>query len=141
MPIVSTDIKIKMSTVAGAKAMQERGWLTEYRWAFGLDDVLESIARLGPAVLGLQWYEGMMAPDHLGWLHVRGDLVGGHAILARGVSVSRRYVRVRNSWGRGWGQAGDCLLSWDDLGRLLDEQGECAVPIRASGPMPTPAGS
>ncbi len=37
---------------------------------------------------------------------------------------------MRNSWGRGWGVDGDCLISIEDLDRLLGEAGEACVPVR-----------
>lgn len=118
------------SVLAGAKASTARGWLTEYRWAFNLNDALAAISRHGPCVLGIDWYTGMFDPDPDGFLHPDGPLAGGHAILAVGVNVNRRTVTLHNSWGRGWGVDGKAKLSWDDLGFLLSEQGECCVPVR-----------
>lgn len=117
------------SVLAGAKAMMNRGWLREYRWAFGLQDALIAISRFGPAVLGVNWYEGMKKVDDRGFIHVEGGITGGHAILANGVNVSRHTVTLHNSWGRKWGKDGQALISWDDLERLLGEQGEVCVPV------------
>jgi hypothetical protein len=120
------------SVLAGAKVAAERGWLTEYRWGFGLDDALAAISRHGPCVLGIPWYDSMYRPTIKGGrasITVTGTVVGGHAILARGVSVKRREVLLRNSWGPDWGIGGDAAISWDDLGRLLAAGGECCVPV------------
>jgi hypothetical protein len=120
------------SVLAGAKVARERGWLREYRWAFGLDDALAAISRHGPAVLGIPWYDSMYRPtvnNGRATITVSGSVVGGHAILARGVSVKRRQVMLRNSWSALWGLSGDAWISWDDLGRLLADGGECAVPV------------
>lgn len=124
------------SVLAGAQAAKARGWLSEYRWAFSPDDALRAI-RLGPVVLGIPWYDSMYDPTPrpvrtgrvAATITVAGSVVGGHAILARGVNVKRREVILRNSWGQDWGDGGDAALSFDDLGRLLADGGECCVPI------------
>lgn len=116
------------SVLAGAQAAQAKGWLRSYRWAFGLDDVLRTVGRLGPVVLGIPWYSSMYdAPG--GKITVSGTVVGGHAILARGVSVKRETVLLRNSWGPRYGRDGDAEITWADLDRLLRQGGEACVPI------------
>lgn len=128
------------SVLAGAKVIQARGFMREYRWAFGLTDLLGAIGHAGPAVLGINWYAGMEDPDPDGFLHVSGPVEGGHAILAYSVSVPGKFVRVHNSWGDGWGNHGNAKVSWSDLERLLDEDGEACVPIgRTRYPNPVPA--
>lgn len=116
------------SVLAGAKAMVDRKLLREYRWAFGLQDVLLAVSRKGPAVLGINWYEGMWNTDAAGRLKVSGRIAGGHAILAIGVSVKNQTVTLHNSWGPRWGRGGRALISWDDLDRLLREDGEACIP-------------
>jgi hypothetical protein len=120
------------SVLAGAKVAKERGWLREYRWAFGLDDALAAISRHGPVVLGIPWHDSMYRPtvnNGKATITVAGSVVGGHAIVARGVSVKRREVMLRNSWGPSYGVSGDAWISWDNLGRLLAEGGEVCVPV------------
>lgn len=116
------------SVLAGAKAAQNAGHFTEYRWAFGLDDVLLTLGYRGPVVLGLDWHEDMFDPDADGLLHVSGGVAGGHAILANGVSVRRRLVRLHNSWGADWGLDGEAFIGFDDLDRLLAADGEACIP-------------
>lgn len=118
------------SVLAGAKAVQERAGLVEYRWAFGLDDLIGAVGLRGPAVLGIPWTTGMWDTDAAGYVHATGRVVGGHAILAHGVNLPGRYFTLRNSWGRGWGVNGGCRISFDDLGRLLADDGEACVPVR-----------
>lgn len=118
------------SVLAGAKVMLERGTITEYRWCFGIGDVLATVSRHGPVVLGINWYEGMFDPGVDGYLNVTGGIAGGHAILCSGVNVRRQDVTLYNSWGPAWGDGGRALLSWDDLGRLLAEDGEACAPMR-----------
>lgn len=118
------------SVLAGAKAAQARGHLSEYRWAFTLADALAVVSRHGPAVAGVNWWTGMFTPDAEGFIRPTGQVAGGHAILVRGVNVRRRTITLRNSWGRSWGRDGDCYLTWDDFGTLLADGGELCVPVR-----------
>jgi hypothetical protein len=114
------------SVLAGLKVAQKLGWADGYRWAFGLDDLILGVGHNGPAVLGLQWYEGMMNPDKAGVIHPTGKVVGGHCILCRGVYIAEKRFRLSNSWGRTWGQDGECFISFADMDRLLHEDGEAA---------------
>jgi hypothetical protein len=118
------------SSVLGAmKAGQERGWYSEYRWAFGTDDALLAIGHRGPGILGTWWYEDMMDTDAKGFIHAQGQILGGHAILVNGVSVKGRYVKLVNSWSEDWGVKGTCKLSFEDFDRLLHEDGEFSIPV------------
>lgn len=119
------------SVLAGAKAVTE--WLSrikEYRWAFGLDDVRRTIGYKGPVVLGINWYEGMFRPDSTGRIQPTGSLMGGHAILAYRVDERNKRIYLWNSWGQDWWEGGPwCFLTFEDLGRLLSEQGEACIPV------------
>jgi hypothetical protein len=122
------------SVLAGAKAATEAKWFSEYRWGFSLDDLCLAVGHHGPAVIGVNWYTGCMDTDSDGFVHVTGDIEGGHAILCRGVNVKKRYFTLRQSWGHDWGVEGDCRISFDDLDRLLHEQGEAMIPVRRANP-------
>jgi hypothetical protein len=131
------------SVIAGAKVVSKRppampegrGLMKEYRWIFGdMDEVIKTLGYFGPVIFGLDWYEGMFDPDEKGFLHVNGALAGGHAILGKGVSIAKRAVVFHNSWGPEWGgrgglKPGEAYISVDDLQRLLNQQGECCVPV------------
>ena len=112
------------SVLAGVKVLHSQGWFKSYRWAFGLNDLILGVGYNGPAVIGIAWYEGMYSPDADGFIKPEGPVVGGHAILVRAVNVKDRLFTLRNSWGRDWGRDGDCLVSFDTMDRLLNEQGE-----------------
>ncbi len=118
------------SVLAGVKAGNEFGWYPEYRWAFGLDDLILAVGHKGPAVLGVNWHEGQMDADDRGFIHVTGPVVGGHAILCRGVNVKSKYFTLRNSWGSGWGLNGDCRISFEGMDKLLRADGEACIPVR-----------
>lgn len=118
------------SSVLGAmKACKERGYYREYRWAFGVDDLAIAVSRHGPAVLGLNWYDGMMVPDGSGVIKPTGELLGGHAILCNGFNVSTQMFRLHNSWGPEWGKSGDCFISALYMRKLLSEDGEACIPV------------
>lgn len=118
------------SVLGGVKAGQEKGWYAEYRWSFSLEDLILAIGYKGPAVLGVNWYDSMFDTDKNGLVKVTGSIAGGHAILARGVNIRQKLVCLRNSWGRDWGLDGDCFISFDDLKKLLYEDGEACVPVK-----------
>lgn len=118
------------SVLAGLKTAVRLGWFDEYRWAFGLDDLILAVGYKGPAVIGTNWYTGMFSTDVDGYLRVTGDLAGGHCILVNGVSVRLRRFMLTNSWGTDWGFGGQCYISWEDMDRLLHEQGEAAIPAK-----------
>lgn len=117
------------SVRAGVKALVEMGYVAEYRWAWDAPTVVRALLEEGPVVVGTNWYEGMMAVDRAGLLHPTGAAVGGHAYLLDGVNTNTRRVRIKNSWGRGWGRSGFAWLTLDDLALLLAEDGEAAVAL------------
>lgn len=119
------------SVLAATKIGVENGWYSEYRWAFGIADLVLALSWLGPAVLGIPWYEGMEDTDNLAHVHVAGEVRGGHAIVANAIDLDNFGGRVKltNSWGAGWGWYGTCWITLDDLDRLLHEQGEACIPL------------
>ncbi len=117
------------SVLAGAQVAKALGYIPEYRWAFGAQDVLDTVGSYGPCVLGMNWYEGMFRPDESGFLRPTGRVAGGHALVCLGVNLRGEYVTLHNSWGRDWGVNGRARLAFGDLDRLLREDGDAAVPV------------
>lgn len=126
------------SVNAGAKAMRDAGLIKEYRWAFSIEDVTDSVLTKGPVVIGTNWYNGMYyAPN--GVLRVGGELVGGHCYtivgyrLAESSKTKEDAFIVQNSWGADWGTNGLAEIKVSDMRRLLiDERGEACVPSKRS---------
>lgn len=125
--------------VAVAKAAQRAGLISGYQHAFSLDTALKALA-VSPLIVGVSWYEGFDTPDANGLVKVSGSVRGGHEFLLFGIDAEERRVLARNSWGTGWGVQGTFSFSWDDLGRLLGEDGDATlfVPLTAPVPAPTP---
>ena len=126
------------SVLAAVQAVQEAGWYSGYRWAFGEHDLAQAVGYAGPAVIGINWYSGMFRPDGAGFLRPSGSLAGGHAILVYSLNLPKGFYRVHNSWGPGWGerdhlgQPGTAKISREDMRRLLLEDGEAVIPQRVS---------
>ena len=125
------------SVLGGMTVAQKAGHISEYRWCVSLPEVLDTVALLGPVVIGVEWKDSMMDPGPTGLLDCSGSVVGGHCVFISGVTKSRDFgaqgkhpvVRIRQSWGKSHGNNGNVWMRWDDLGALL-ERGEAALPIK-----------
>lgn len=117
------------STLGGVKACVKLGKITEYRWAFTTLDLAIAVSYLGPAVIGINWYNHMFTPGIDGFISVGGGIAGGHDILVIGYSVGKNAFKLHNSWGVGWGISGEAWISFNDLDRLLNEQGDACIPV------------
>jgi C1A family cysteine protease len=117
------------SVRAGAKVLQALGFISEYRWARDLTDITQALLENGPVVVGMNWYSDMFDADEAGLLHVAGDIAGGHAFVLDGISVPHKLIRLKNSWGKSWSHNGFAYLSFDDVERLLHEDGEAALAV------------
>lgn len=122
------------SALGLGKYLLSRGLITEYRWCFGLDDVLATLSNVGPVGIGIKWRSTMWDTDANGYLDVSGTEVGGHEVEILGINVEQRYVTGCNSWGTGWGMAGRFRLRWDDLATLLHDDGDAVVLVTEDGP-------
>jgi hypothetical protein len=135
------------SVLAGAKAVSSAGYMEEYRWAFGIEDVIDALIVHGPVVIGIPWLDGMFSTRKSGLVECTGDVAGGHCVYLTGYHPHMRMsgegwfrrhevIRARQSWGD-WGLrgGGDFYFRVGDLSRLLQDQGEACVPMgRAYGP-------
>lgn len=112
------------TSLAMAKCAMRRGWIGEYRWGYSLADFLAGI-KVGPVLLGVNWYSGMDWPDKKrGVIRANGFVRGGHEIVANGVDLDDGLVRLKNSWGRQYGRGGHAYLPFEDLERLIAEDGD-----------------
>lgn len=120
------------SGLAVCKVARTEGLIRRYRHAFSLQGALRALSG-SPCIIGVGWREAMFTPithPELGaLLQVAGPVVGGHEVCLDALDVERRLVRVLNSWSDAWGWQGRAWLSWDDLGALLADEGDCTVPV------------
>ncbi len=118
------------SVRAGAKALQTRSLIESYHWASAsnpIPDLVDCLLYCGPVVVGTEWFEDMFNPGADGFLDVSGPSVGGHAYKLDGVNTKRAFFRIKNSWGRDWGNHGFAFVSFEDLERLLKNDGEACL--------------
>jgi Papain family cysteine protease len=130
------------SVLAGAKAAQRMGLISEYRWCFGIDEVARGVYNHGPVVVGTPWLDSMMEPfyleghdaenqvvPHLPVLDISGSEVGGHCYLVTGFTRfgDTEWFTIRNSWGQTWGRDGDAMIRKADLAKLLRSTGEACI--------------
>lgn len=131
------------STLGGVKAYRERGYCTGYRWAFTIDEVLQTLSYVGPVVIGIWWFESMYETLADGLVEVAGSAVGGHCLLLTGQwlnrtfageSKARHVVEWKNSWGPTYGVQGKGFIEPADLEWLLKQDGESCVPMGRTFP-------
>lgn len=117
------------SSVLGAmEAAKDDGIITSYHWATTLEEIVYGVSYHGPMEIGINWYEGMWTPDANGLLQITGKIAGGHALCIGGVNMKAETFLLYNSWGPTWGNNGGALISFDNMNRLLKEEGEFALP-------------
>lgn len=109
-----------------AQVIKSYGIIAGYTHTFSRDDALRALA-LTPIMLGVGWHQNMYDPDPDGRLNIGGPVVGGHEILCREIDAVNGRVWIDNSWGTSWGVNGRAYLTWDDLGALLDDQGDVTI--------------
>lgn len=114
------------TALAAAKAANQLGWISSYTHAFGFDHCLAALS-VQPVMVGTNWYEDMFNPDPDGTVHIGGQVAGGHEYALTGIDLNNRRVQALNSWGRGWANHGNFWIGFDDLERLLSEQGDCTA--------------
>ncbi|MFE2712206.1 hypothetical protein ACFXKI_09510 [Streptomyces mirabilis] len=123
--------------LAAAKAAAKAGLISGYQHALSLDAALKALG-LVDVITGVNWYEGFDNPDANGKVTISGSVRGGHEFCVYGIDATKKLVWARNSWGADWGINGCFAFSWDDWGRLLDEQGDVTVFVPLTSPAPTP---
>lgn len=124
---------------AGAKYLQKLGYIQSYHWTWDLETMVDALLMQGPVVIGINWYNDMFEINGQGFVRVGGGIAGGHAIIADGVNVNYEKIRLKNSWGRHWGLEGFCFISFKDMERLIDEDGEVCLAIENELPIPMAA--
>lgn len=82
--------------------------ISQYLRVSDLDDLKQCLAEGFPVVFGFTVYDNMESEQmtETGILSLPGpedQVLGGHCVLAIGYDETTQQVKVRNSWGTGWG--------------------------------------
>lgn len=119
-PYVESTFRNTPSAQSNARAAQFK--IAEYHRVTSYDDLKVALAQEQPVVLGISVYDSFESSTvaNTGMVPVpnpsKEKLLGGHAVLAVGYktfktgTTTTEYIKVRNSWGTNWGQAGYCWL-------------------------------
>ena len=127
---------------AGTRVVQSRG-LVERCYSFGsVDSVVGALLERGPVLASINWRRGMFTPvDIDGWSVCRAgadERAGGYVSVVNGISLDlvidgvTGFVRLKNTWGRGWADDGQALISIADLGAVINLE-RSLLPIPNAG--------
>jgi hypothetical protein len=123
--------------LSGVKIAKALGYCDEFRWSFSFEDFLLGLSYHGPAIIGINWHDGMFEPDVNNYIYPRGSIAGGHCTLINRIDVTNERVRLHNSWGPDWGLDGEAWVRWSDMDALLADEGEaCFLVHRHTNPKP-----
>lgn len=130
------------SVRAGAKILAKQGYISSYRWAFDGATAVNHLLNVGPMVIGVDYYEGMMAVDGKGFVYPKGRMIGGHAVAVIGVNTLEKCpdgntgaVTYLNSWSPSWGRKGRAKLSIHAFDQLIRANGEAATVVEVYKPI------
>lgn len=115
------------SVRAGAGVAQREGYISNYWWTWDIEEAVDAVMNIGPVVLGVDWYSNMSQPDLKNIIRPTGTYQGGHAIEWNGVNKKTELCRIKNSWGRKYGNNGYAYISFNDLAKLLAANGEVCI--------------
>jgi hypothetical protein len=120
-----------------AKVFVKRGLISGFKHATSLEAVLTALS-VQPVIVGTKWLNDMFTPEADGRLKVSGSVAGGHEYMLDELDVENKRVWIHNSWGDEWGINGRAYITWDDLAKLLADNGDCTVFVPITEPAPTP---
>jgi hypothetical protein len=85
----------------------------------------------GPISIGVTWFQSMFQVDATNTIHVdeHSGVAGGHQVCVVANDVENQRIKIRNSWGVTFGDAGHCWLSWADFDYLLHLGGDVVQPV------------
>lgn len=121
-----------------AKVLKSRGLISGYMHATSLDACLTALAER-PVMIGSAWYSDMFEPSSTGEIVPTGNIEGGHEWFIYKLDVENKRVGMQQSWGPNWGPLrGRAWLTWNNLDKLLLNDGDCTILVPKSEPPPVP---
>lgn len=113
-----------------AKVLVAQGRLERYLWAQTIEELRTWVQTVGPVMVGTNWYDSMFRPTSQALLWPVGTVVGGHEYLIRGFQMMKftgytkpqPAYRMRNSWGKSWGDNGEAWILEESLKNLVFNQ-------------------
>lgn len=123
-----------------AEELLRRGKISRFEWITSAGDLEFAVLEKGPIPIGIPWYNSMFFPERRAdgrmWVKVdsASGLAGGHEVLLNGLRLDQPdepvpffepFYRVKNSWGKSWGDGGTARIAVADVNRLVfDDWGD-----------------
>lgn len=128
------------SLLAGLKALQQYGAVTEYRWAANVNDVVNSLSQIGPVVMAGPWLSGMFTPVAEGRVPITGTAGNiGHCYLLGELDVAKDRVYIEQTWGPMWSVLGwRGWITTGDVQTLLNMGTQAAIITGRADPWSAP---
>lgn len=73
-------------------------------------ELMQSLTVNGPCFIGTEWLDSWYDTDVLS--ADRSPVSGGHAVCAVGFDRRRKLIRIRNQWGKNWGDNGYAWMTF-----------------------------
>jgi hypothetical protein len=75
------------------------------------EELMQSLTVNGPCFIGTEWLEGWYDEEIL--QADDGGISGGHAVCAVGFDRDAGLIKIRNQWGRHWGENGYGYMTFE----------------------------
>ena len=105
----------------GAKANAQKFRISTYARILSLNELRLSLAGIGPVVLGIEVFKGMLKTKTgiVPMPNKNEASLGGHAVCAVGYDDEKELAKFKNSWSRKWGQQGFGYLPYGYIARYM----------------------
>lgn len=113
---VGSDVSCKLTCRDSKMRSQKASMRARSRVFRGasIDDVKSALLG-GPLITTMRVYDDFYHYTRGVYRHMKGPLLGGHAVMIVGWNNADEAWIVRNSWGTDWGEEGDFRIAWNDI--------------------------